>query len=304
MKTIRKQVQQIGRISLVQFETLEGEGMAFLPAAPAMEKGDLVVREVRQEGSVNTLLAINPTVNYYLLTDMDLLKGARQNRVVNRSILVAPRSKQEIEVSCVERSRWSYDSPTFKPGPEVMDTRMRAAKADSLRMEKEGSELHSRSAGSTQSKIWGLIRDEMVTHNFLSETEDYTSILDHKKEGSRTMQKFIFESECNGMALYDERKLISFDVFGNREVYEYYFDKLAGNALRHPGTPAKADLPGEAELFYRLDEFLDLFESRLKDGVQDGSARIGSLRWSGISENPGFELTCESQLVHMAGFSV
>jgi hypothetical protein len=36
MKTIRKQVQQIGRISLVQFETLEGEGMAFLPAAPSM----------------------------------------------------------------------------------------------------------------------------------------------------------------------------------------------------------------------------------------------------------------------------
>ena len=304
MKTIRKQVQQIGNISLVQFETLEGEGMAFLPAAPAMDKGDLVVREVRQEGSVNTLLAINPTVNYYLLTDMDLLKGARQNRVVNRSILVAPHSKQEIEVSCVERSRWSYDSPTFKPGPEVMDTRMRAAKADSLRMEKEGYELHSRSAESTQSKIWSLIRDEMITHNFLNETEDYTSILDHKKEGSHAKQKFIFESECNGMALYDDRKLISFDVFGNREVYEYYFGKLAGNALVHPRTPAKADLPGGAELFYRLDEFLDLFVSGLKDKVNDGNNDTGSLRWSGINENPGFQLSFESQLVHMAGFSV
>jgi hypothetical protein len=185
-----------------------------------------------------------------------------------------------------------------------MDTRMRAAKADSLRKEKLEDELHSRSAGSTQSKIWGLIRDEMVTHNFLSETEDYTSILDHKKEGSRVKQKFIFESECNGMALYDDRKLISFDIFGNRQVYEYYFEKLAGNALVHPGTPAEADLPGEAELFYRLDEFLDLFESGLKDGVKDGSARIGSLRWSGIAEHPGFELTYKSQLVHMAGFSV
>ena len=287
-------MQQIGNVSLVQFESLEGEGMVFLPAAPALEQGDLVVREARQEGTVNTLLAINSTDFYYLLTDMDLLKGAKQNRVVNRSILIAPRSKQEIDVSCVERSRWSYDSPTFKPGPEVMDIRMRAAKADSLRMEKH----------STQSKIWGMIHDEMVTHNFLSETEDYTSILEHKKEGSQIKQKFMFESGCNGLALFHDRKLISFDVFGNREVYEYYFEKLAGNALMHSVNPATDDLPGQAELSYRLDEFLDLFESGLKDEVLDGNVRIGSLRWSGIAGHPGFELTHESQLVHMAGFSV
>jgi hypothetical protein len=306
MKTSKKQVQQIGNLSLIQFEILEGKGLAFLPAAPAMEQGELVVKELRQEGAVNTLLAINQTDNYYLLTDMDLLKGAKQNRVVNRSVLIAPRSKQEIEVSCVERSRWSYDSPTFKPGPEVMDIKMRAAKANSLRMEmEEDMDIHpsGRPPESTQSKIWGLIQDEMLAHNVINETEDYTSVLDHRKEHFHNMQQFSHEKGANGLAVFDGRDLISFDIFGNREVYQYYFGKLAGNALAGVKNLEKIKLPGEAEVCYRLDEFLDHFEMNLKDEVKDANSGIGSLRWSGISEYPGFELGFEGQLVHMAGFS-
>lgn len=306
MKTFRKHVQQIGILSLIQFESLEGEGTAFLPAVPAMEKGDMVVKELRQEGAVNRLLAINQSDNYLLLTDMDLLKGARQNRVVNRSVLIAPRSKQEIQVSCVERSRWSYDSPKFKSGPEVMDIKMRAAKADSLRMEMEDDMDYHPSASppeSTQSKIWRLIQDEMIAHNVINETEDYTSLLDQKKEHFHAMQQFSFEKGCNGIAVFEGRKLVCFDIFGNEQVYEHYFGKLAGNAFQYVAGTGGNDRPGEAEVCYRIDEFLDLFESKLKGEVKDDYPGIGSLRWSGISECPGFQLGFEEQLVHMAGFS-
>jgi hypothetical protein len=99
MKTISKHFQQAGNITLVQFETLEGEGLGFNAAAPAMDKGGLVIR------------------------------------VANISVLLAPCSKQEVHASCVERSRWSFDSPSFKPGPDVMDSKMRAAKTETLRMD-------------------------------------------------------------------------------------------------------------------------------------------------------------------------
>lgn len=307
MKTIGKQVQQIGNVSLVQFGTQEGEGMGFMPAAPGIRNGDLVVTEVRQEGAVNTLLAINQADHYYLLTDMDLLKGAKQNRVVNRSVLMAPHSKQEIQVSCVERSRWSYDSPTFRPGPEIMDTKMRAAKAESLRKEAEDDAAGDNSIHETQSKIWGLIEDEMIASKLLNETEDYTSVLDWKKEQFQEMQQFKREEGCNGLAVFAGRKLVCFDIFGNAQVYEHYFEKLAGNAYQYVTGSEGNDLPGEAEVCYRMDEFLDLFESRLQDEVsgtgKNDYSGIGSLRWSGIHECPGFVLDFEGQLVHMAGFS-
>ena len=298
MKTINKHFQQGGNISLVQLETIEGEGMQFIPAAAAIEQGDLEIREVRQEGSVNTLLSINLSEHYCLLTDMDLLKGAKQNRVVNTSVLLAPNSKREIRVSCVERSRWSYKSPTFKNAPEVMDSKMRAAKAASLSEDMEGM------VSETQSKIWNLINQEMTSNNVFCSTEDYNAVLESKTSATHSGYNFHPGKNFNGLAIFDGRKLISFDIFGNREVYAYYFDKLAQDALGRVRPGTEGDVLKQAEAFYRLDEFLDEFESKLGEPVELGNGEIGEFRWSGDRKHPGFELNFEQQLVHFAGFAV
>ena len=41
MKTISKVFKKAGNISMVQIETLEGEGMPFIPAASAVDTRDL-----------------------------------------------------------------------------------------------------------------------------------------------------------------------------------------------------------------------------------------------------------------------
>jgi len=59
----------------------------------------------------------------------------------------------------------------------------------------------------------------------------------------------------------------------------------------------------QAEAFYRLDEFLDEFESKLGNPVKHSHGEIGEFSWSGDRNNPGFLLNFEKQLVHMAGFA-
>jgi len=54
---------------------------------------------------------------------------------------------------------------------------------------------------------------------------------------------------------------------------------------------------------YRLDEFLDNFENRLEIPVQRKNENLGELRWSGDEKYPGFGLTFDEQLIHMAGFA-
>jgi len=297
MKTISKQFQSAGNISLVQLVTLKGEGLRFVPAVSTIDKGELEIREVRQEGSVNTLLAVNFSDQYCLLTDMDLLKGAKQNRVVNTSVLLAPNAKREIRVSCVERSRWSYDSPDFKSAPSVMDPKMRAAKAASLSADMEGM------VSETQSKIWNLINQEMAAHNIFSGTEDYNSVLESKVSMPHSKFSFNHEKRCNGLAIFDGRKLVSFDIFGNRDVYSYYFERLTRGILAGVRPGKDSDGLEQAEAFYRLDEFLDDFESKLGDPVERSYGEIGEFRWSGDRDNPGFQLTLGNQLVHMAGFA-
>jgi hypothetical protein len=173
---------------------------------------------------------------------------------------------------------------------------MRAAKADSLKRDKKEK------LAETQSKIWGLINEEMVSNNYISDTEDYSTILESKSERQESSHKFLPAKNCNGLAVFDGKNPVSFDIFGNRKAYQYYFNLLAGNAISLIHNDARIDSMKEAEAFYRLDEYLDIFESELESPVDLEDGNVNILRWSGAQRYPGFELSFEGDLVHLAGF--
>jgi len=57
------------------------------------------------------------------------------------------------------------------------------------------------------------------------------------------------------------------------------------------------------DIFYRLDEYFDQFESGLESPGDPEDGNLGSLRWSGLQQYPGFELSFKDHLIHLAGFS-
>ena len=85
-------------------------------ASEAMVAGTLVVQEVSEEGSVCELAAKNLGDRPVLLVEGEELKGAKQNRAVVSSVLVAGRSRARIPVCCVQRGKWEYSSRQFSPG--------------------------------------------------------------------------------------------------------------------------------------------------------------------------------------------
>lgn len=54
--------------------------------------------------------------------------GAKQNRIVNLSLLIPGGQSLKIPVSCVEQGRWSTSSAAFAPSPNVMYAEARAHK--------------------------------------------------------------------------------------------------------------------------------------------------------------------------------
>jgi len=66
--------------------------------------GGLTVTEVDESGSVESLLVANPLGTAALLYEGEELVGAKQNRVLERSILVAAGSTLEIPAKCVEQA--------------------------------------------------------------------------------------------------------------------------------------------------------------------------------------------------------
>jgi len=60
---------------------------------PSLKRGDLEINEISQGGEVPLLEAHNRVNEFILLLDSEEIKGAKQNRVLNTSILL-PRKKR------------------------------------------------------------------------------------------------------------------------------------------------------------------------------------------------------------------
>ena len=97
----------------------------------AIGKG-LEIAETGPDGTVPELTVTNPLDEAVLLYDGEELVGAKQNRILDVSVLVAAGSKLTIPVSCVEQGRWRSVSRTFSAAPHVSSTDLRRAKAAAL----------------------------------------------------------------------------------------------------------------------------------------------------------------------------
>ncbi len=104
----------------------------YLTLDEALTGGLIEVAEVSESGSVPKLKVINKAAKMVLILDGEELVGAKQNRIVNTTILVAAQSTTVIPVSCVEQGRWSYHSPRFFSEKRMMSPGLRAMKSLTL----------------------------------------------------------------------------------------------------------------------------------------------------------------------------
>jgi hypothetical protein len=94
------------------------------------DAGGLTVTEIDEAGDVESLLVANPLGTSVLLYEGEELVGAKQNRVLERSILVGAGSKLEIPAKCVEAGRWAYRSRQFAPAPRASHPELRRIRHD------------------------------------------------------------------------------------------------------------------------------------------------------------------------------
>jgi hypothetical protein len=125
-------------------------------AAPAFAAGTLTVQEISRDGSVPTLRVVNAGPRPVLLLDGEQLVGAKQNRVLNVTVLVAAHTTLDVPVSCVEHGRWRYTRPDLRTDDYLMNAELRARKmrdvSDTLR--------HRMSRAGDQRAVWVGIADK------------------------------------------------------------------------------------------------------------------------------------------------
>jgi hypothetical protein len=116
-KLARKQVHR----NLTVFPLLAPNGIVpdYLTLEQALDQDLIRITELDTEGSVPELKLKNLGKKKVLIIEGEELIGAKQNRIVNSSFLIAGKIEVVIPVSCVEQGRWNYKSESFKSGKRM-----------------------------------------------------------------------------------------------------------------------------------------------------------------------------------------
>jgi hypothetical protein len=214
--------------------------VAYLVLDDALATGRFRITEVSENGAVPRLLAINDNSSQVFLLDGEELVGAKQNRVLNLSIMLAPKSKTEIPVSCVEAGRWRAESGSFRTEQRVQFARGRAQKMEQVSL----SLCLNGEALSDQSAVWDEISAKSARMNVESPTGAMAALFESRRDDFRDYLDAIqtFDRQI-GAAYAIGETLLGIEVFDSDATFRKLAPKLLASyaldamELERPGAP-------------------------------------------------------------------
>ena len=239
----------------LEAEASEKEG--YLDFTEQVNLGTVKVTEVDASGSVPTLFLENNNKEAVFVLDGEHLVGAKQDRIVNLSLLIPPRKKIEIPVSCVEQGRWSYTTEHFFSEGKMHFNRGRRSRQRSV----SESMAQRKSRSSNQSEVWNDISQKeilMGAHSRTSSMRDmynsFDEILSLIKEGMRPSPNQV------GSLFSINGRIIGFDLFTStgtlRKHLEMLVESMAVDALEYrmkSPPPSKDEVKEFFKEFYALE---------------------------------------------------
>jgi hypothetical protein len=225
-----------------------------------------------------------------LLYDGEELVGAKQNRILNVTVLVPAASETVIPVSCVEEGRWSRRSQFFAAAPHAAYPELRRRKAERL----SAAPLEP---GMAQAAVWDEVSAKSARLEVDSATRAQADIFrSHEDSLARLRRAFpLAPGQSGALLALGDRMCVDYvsrpDAFGR--LYPKLLEGYLLDAIEWlNGAPANAEA---------LDEFLS--EVELAPRSRAASVALGQdvrLRGKGVV---GSALELERELVQLCAFS-
>jgi len=189
----------------------------------ALATWDIAIAEVSTAGSVTELMVVNRSKRPVLLLDGEELAGARQNRVLNTSILIKELSQTTVPVSSSEQGRWSYDSQVFRESGNVMAYRGRSRKCRSVQQSLAACGVPQ----SNQEEVWESIAELQFKACCMSGTSAMSDVYRAKEEDLRQCdQVFKPVAEQVGLLAFIGGKPAGLDLVSRSSAYAKLHSEL------------------------------------------------------------------------------
>jgi hypothetical protein len=182
----------------------------YLLLEEALKSGYARVTEVSEGGSVPELKFVNDADRPVLLLDGEELVGAKQNRIINLTILAPAKTTIVIPVSCVEQGRWRADSANFSAAKRTHYATGRSRKSNRV----TESMNRSGSRRTDQGEIWEDIEAKFCRMKASSPTGAAAAIYEQNRESLENyLQAFASIDNQTGALFAINGKAIGLDLF-------------------------------------------------------------------------------------------
>ncbi|MHB8629306.1 MAG: ARPP-1 family domain-containing protein [Aggregatilineales bacterium] len=197
------------------------------------------VSEVSEGGSVPTLMVHNRGDLPVLLVIGEELIGAKQNRVLNTSMLVAAHNDLKIPVSCVERGRWAYRSRTFDSSVTTSHFYLRKAQTESVTANLRNKATYD----ADQTAVWREVDRKMAAVNTISTTSAlHDAYVQSEAKLEAYLGAFAPGDSSHGFIVSINGEVVGGDLFDHPDTLRKLWPKLmrsyALDALERASRPA------------------------------------------------------------------
>lgn len=275
----------------------------------AIGSGSVSIREIGS-GTVPNLLAQNSGSTDVLILDGEQLIGAKQNRITNRSILLAAGAKTEIPVSCMEQGRWHFTSEEFAPAPKARHAPShvrRHARVAEVEVAMATGRGRRDSGAMAQGLVWDTIDELSSRLGGRSETGAMDDVYDRlDTDMDSWMEHFPCDEGQVGLLAFLGARPLAADSLGCSELWARVHRRFLGgyvmDALAWAGSDAAVH-PVEAPDSRAARRFLDAVGSARRIGSDTvGSGEYHVLAGPVIGGELVAELAGHRRTVHLSAF--
>ena len=274
-----------GPLTLFPIWSLLPPALPYLPG-PLVPGVAVSISELEHGATVDTLSIHNLADAAVLMLEGELVSGAKQDRTLNVSVLVAAGTKVPLPVSCVEAGRWG-GGRHFTRQHRVASPALRWSKTDGVN---ESVRAHG-VRNSNQGQVWESV--DRYVHRYAATAPPPTSAFTDVEASMRGTAEALVadrrpEPGQTGVAAAVGGRLVAIDLFDRPETLEAYWDTIVGSyavdAVDADVTAADAATSDTvAALLDRLGELpVDQIEGvGLGQGIHldDGDVRASGLLW-------------------------
>ena len=273
----------------------EERGPRYLTMTEALAGDFLEVTEVDHGGSVPYLRVRNLSPENVLLLDGEELAGAKQNRVLNTTVLVAAGVEAVVPVSCTERGRWSYNTHKFLDSKLLMAKKARSNKSKSV----SNSLKLNADFCSYQSMVWEDIDAYHAAYGSVSSTSAMKDVYEQReREFAGYREAFPCLDGQRGLAVFVNGSFSGWEVVSRSRAYAQVHRKIVESHAVDACLERKAssEVPSEEKALSLVREIPSWNSERFKSVGLGDDVRLSR------RDSHGNALLVDQSVVHLTVF--